>query len=97
MSLDPINTTAQDGAACDLCGEDATGIDLVNGQRVITCTACHHDQITECASECGAVIFQKDGIRLYGNSGLHCQSCSASHPTLILGRHHDARIDERKG
>lgn len=45
--IDPINTTALDGAACGLCGEDATGHDRIGSVDVPTCDRCHAEHRLE--------------------------------------------------
>jgi len=51
--IDSMNTTALDGRACELCGDDATGTDTIdNGHRTIpTCDHCHEYAIVTC--DCG--------------------------------------------
>lgn len=90
--IDPINTT--DGRACDLCGETATGLDLVSGERLATCDACHHDQLTTCPG-CDVTILQATGVRMYGSSELYCASCAHATPGLIQGLARERAIDER--
>jgi len=48
--IDSMNTTALDGRACELCGDDATGTDTIdNGHRTIpTCDHCHEYAIVTC-------------------------------------------------
>lgn len=63
---DPMNTTALEGAACALCGDDATGteprIDTAQGPRfdVPTCDRCH-DELD--AAACADDVHEEEGRR----------------------------------
>jgi len=39
--IDPRNTTALEGRACELCGDQATGVDQVGAREMPTCDSCH--------------------------------------------------------
>jgi hypothetical protein len=63
-----LDTTAWDGAACCLCGEDSTGYDTIGNARFPTCDACHHDEVATC-SHCEYKLWQAEGVRLEGRRG----------------------------
>jgi hypothetical protein len=75
--IDPLNTTARDGAACGLCGDDAAGVSRVeldgSVQEIPTCSACYHDQITTCA-QCDKGILQVQAVRV--GTALWCARCA---------------------
>lgn len=95
--IDPINTTALDGAACAFCGEDAEGTALMqkHAQEVPLCGRCL-DRVEPCP-DCEQQFWGPDGYRLYDSANLYCPSCAAKHPAMVMGRELEARIDERAG
>ena len=76
--IDPINTTAIDGAECALCGEDAVWVPPVKvGKEIVAmplCGSCSDDQSCLCDG-CDVRILQSQGIRVFG-PGLHCRECA---------------------
>lgn len=86
------------GPACELCGDRANWAIPVQGSDhypVFLCEKCEHDKLCNC-EDCGDVIWQKDGIRVYSSPSLYCHSCAAKHPQLILGREIEAKRDEER-
>lgn len=96
-SIDPINTTEHDGAACVVCGEDATGKVQPLGDLFpsVICQDCQHDLVTVCPG-CEAAIWQVDGYRLSGAS-LYCSTCFYSHPVVVGDLAAALAADERAG
>ena len=90
--INPDNTTAHDGRPCALCGNDATGTDVIDNRPIPTCGACHHDQTFECI-ECGHTFLSETGYRLSNTPDLHCGSCASRYPELIIGREQASRRD----
>jgi hypothetical protein len=73
-----LDTTTHDGRACYICGEDATGIDTIEGREFATCNACHDDEVATCA-HCESKLWQAYGRRLPGRGrDLFHQGCAAA-------------------
>jgi hypothetical protein len=98
--MSDMDTTAQDGRPCHLCGDDAVQIVTVaEGSALVDralCGDCLDDQIT-CCPVCEATIYQRDGVRVYSTPELHCASCASQHPALIEGRYRELLNDTLKG
>ena len=90
--INPDNTTALDGAACGLCGDDATGIDVIENMQTPTCGPCHSDRVFVCI-DCGLLFLSETGYRLSNTPDLHCGSCASRYPELIIGREQASRRD----
>lgn len=95
--MDPINTTEAEGAACAVCGEDATCEVLPVGHLhpVPVCHDCQQDETTTCPG-CDRVIWQDQGHRLEGPS-LYCSDCYYTHPAVVGGLAAALAADERAG
>jgi hypothetical protein len=61
-----MDTHEHDGLPCYLCGEDATGLDTIEGRAFPTCDACHDDEVATCA-HCESKLWQAYGRRLPGH------------------------------
>lgn len=76
--IDPINTTAHDGAPCHLCGEEAVmAIPIAEGAQMVErplCGPCQDDHVTKC-SRCETTIWQRDGTRVFTTPELFCGGC----------------------
>ena len=90
--IDPLNRSSLDGAACGLCGDDATGIDVIANDRIPTCGPCHSDRVFTCV-DCGLLFLSETGYRLSNTPDLHCSSCASRYPELIIGREMESRAD----
>ncbi len=92
---DPLDTTAADGATCqaERCGEDATGVHVIDCKDVALCLDCLHSDVTECPG-CERLIWQKDGHRVYSSPNLYCSACAKASLFDAGARQH--RADERR-
>lgn len=98
FSLDPINTSAMDGAECAVCGADAVGTeDVAEGSRLITLPLCGDcfDDVAKC-EECGYAVMPADQCRLAG-SGIYCEGCYSKHPVVVGQVMAAISADERAG
>ena len=68
-----METTSYDGAACALCGDDATDTSVISGSHVPTCDGCYHDQTDVCLC-CGGQFWMTEMAR--AGDGFECASCA---------------------
>lgn len=94
---DPMNTTDEDGAACQVCGEDAVTTVLPLGDTMPSaiCGDCRDDQTTTCPG-CERLIWQEQGHRLSGPE-LYCRDCYYQHPVIVREGAQVLRDSERVG
>ena len=78
---------------CTRCDDPSTV--LFDGE--LLCADHAHDLLTDCAGDCGRVIWQADGWRLYDSSSLYCQSCASQHPVWADDVARQSREDLRRG
>lgn len=94
--IDPINTTAYDGAPCGLCGDGPATWEQVEGQRIAVCDGCFESQIDTCP-QCEQKFFLQNGVRIFASANLYCADCAATHPVIVAGREFAHQLDERNG
>ena len=94
--MSDMDTTRDDGAACECCGADAVWMPevMTGGTRAVTplCGECSDHQTTLCPT-CHRRIWQQDGVRIFCSGDLYCAPCAAEHPGLIRGREAASRAD----
>ena len=74
--IDPRNTTALEGRPCQLCGDDATGVERIDNRDVATCDDCHEYALVTCDS-CGRRGLFEDFYRFGGHETVvKCSSCA---------------------
>jgi hypothetical protein len=92
--IDPVNTT--DGRPCVNCGDDADGLQLLQGHMHPSafCGSCL-DHVELCPS-CEQHFWGPDGYRIYRTSSNYCPRCALQHPEIVVGREWELRRDEAR-
>ena len=90
--VDPINTTADDGHTCQLCGEDADGIARVNQSPMWLCDACYEQEVGYCA-DCDERTLLADMERVFGTANLYCPSCAKRYQPMAAGLEAASKAD----
>lgn len=79
MMRDPRETTAMDGAACVICGDDAVWAPTIAEGSLLKdvplCGDCTDDKTAICPG-CDHRIWQADGVRVYSTPDLYCRPCA---------------------
>jgi hypothetical protein len=82
--MDPINTTALDGCACQVCGDDPATVERCNERPMWLCDHCYEEQIGYCA-DCDERYLLADMERTFGSPNLYCPSCAKRYQPIAAG------------